>query len=286
MMHGARCTNGDEVVNFERRNLASVEAPLTFHVDTEGRTYFYTYEPPPDVPAVNGRRESRSVRVWNGWHLDDLSLDTHGFSVGVCTTGFTDWSDREAVLRDYYAEVEAHVLELTGATQAVVFDHNVRSNAKADHRTWANTKSYARTATWVHNDYTMRSAAKRAGELLGEPAGRYAFINLWRPIVKPLRDAPLAVCDGRTIEPQDIETAALIYPEREGEYQLLRHNPRHRWFFFPEMTGDEVLVLKCMDSADDGRTRFSAHTAFDDPSTPTGSPPRESVEARALVLWD
>lgn len=53
---------------------------------------------------------------------------------------------------------------------------------------------------------------------------------------------------------------------------------------FPEMTPDEALLLKCYDSATDGRTRFGPHTAFVDPTTPPDAAPRESIELRALVF--
>jgi hypothetical protein len=50
------------------------------------------------------------------------------------------------------------------------------------------------------------------------------------------------------------------------------------------MTVDEALLLKCYDSAIDGRSRFAPHTAFADPSTPADAPPRESIELRTLVF--
>ena len=37
--------------------------------------------------------------------------------------------------------------------------------------------------------------------------------------------------------------------------------------------------------ARDGRARFTPHTAFDDPTTPAGAPPRQSIEARALAFF-
>jgi hypothetical protein len=46
------------------------------------------------------------------------------------------------------------------------------------------------------------------------------------------------------------------------------------------MTPDEALLLKCHDSATDGRTRFAPHTAFVDPTTPPDALPRESICAR------
>jgi hypothetical protein len=45
------------------------------------------------------------------------------------------------------------------------------------------------------------------------------------------------------------------------------------------------VLIKCYDSLDDGRARFTAHTAFDDPTTPADAPPRESIEVRTLVFF-
>ncbi|MFX6888168.1 CmcJ/NvfI family oxidoreductase, partial [Acinetobacter baumannii] len=62
------------------------------------------------------------------------------------------------------------------------------------------------------------------------------------------------------------------------------YNPAHRWYYVPRMTADEALLLKCYDSATDGRTRFCPHTAFVDPTTPADAAPRESIEVRTLVF--
>ena len=114
--------------------------------------------------------------------------------------------------------------------------------------------------------------------------GRVQVINLWRPIRGPLRDSPLAMVDGTTVAPDDLVASDLIYPNRRGETYSVKYNPNHRWFYFPEMTADEALLLKCYDSLDDGRTRFGPHTAFTDPTTPVDAAPRESIELRALVF--
>ena len=105
-------------------------------------------------------------------------------------------------------------------------------------------------------------------------------INLWRPIRGPVLDAPLAMADGRTVDPDDLVASDLIYPNRKGETYSVRYNPAHRWYYVPRMTADEALLLKCYDSSTDGRTRFGPHTAFIDPTTPAGAAPRESIEVR------
>jgi len=46
----------------------------------------------------------------------------------------------------------------------------------------------------------------------------------------------------------------------------------------------EALLLKCYDS-DRDVARFTAHTAFDDPTAPADTPPRQSIEVRTLAFF-
>jgi hypothetical protein len=62
-------------------------------------------------------------------------------------------------------------------------------------------------------------------------------------------------------------------------------NPKHRWFYFPQMRRDEVLLIKCFDSETDGRARLSVHSAFEDPTSPHDAAPRESIEIRAFAFF-
>jgi hypothetical protein len=65
----------------------------------------------------------------------------------------------------------------------------------------------------------------------------------------------------------------------------MTYRPGHQWFYAPQMRTDEVLLLKCYDSAQDGGTRFVPHTAFTDPTAPADAPPRESIELRTFVFY-
>ena len=62
------------------------------------------------------------------------------------------------------------------------------------------------------------------------------------------------------------------------------HNPQHRWYYYPDMTRDEVIVFKAHDSQQSVARRVP-HTAFTDPTCPPGTPTRASVEARGLVIF-
>jgi hypothetical protein len=152
----------------------------------------------------------------------------------------------------------------------------------------------------VHNDYTEQSGPKRRLEIL-EEAGRLeladrrvAFVNLWRPIVGPVWDNPLAVCDARTVSPSDLVATQILHfgeddlevPRHRGEIYSIRYNAAHRWFYVSQMRPDEALLLKCYDSRADGRARFMPHTGFRNPACPPEFTPRESIEARTLVIFD
>mgnify|MGYP000403231009 CR=1 FL=1 len=50
--------------------------------------------------------------------------------------------------------------------------------------------------------------------------------------IGPLRDTPLAMCDGTTVAPDDLVASDLIYPNRNGETYSVTYHPAHRWFYF------------------------------------------------------
>jgi len=51
------------------------------------------------------------------------------------------------------------------------------------------------------------------------------------------------------------------------------------------MRRNEAIVFKCYDSERDGRARWTAHCAFDVPTSSPGAPPRESIEMRTLAFF-
>jgi hypothetical protein len=102
----------------------------------------------------------------------------------------------------------------------------------------------------------------------------------------PVENWPLALCDARSIRPGDLVASGLVYRDKVGETYSVVHNPEHRWFYYPRLTPAEVLLLEIYDSRTDGIARLTAHTAFDDPSSPPLALPRRSIELRTLVFWD
>ena len=99
------------------------------------------------------------------------------------------------------------------------------------------------------------------------------------------RDWPLALADAGSIDPADLLPSTLIFPHRHGETYALAHNPAQRWYYIPDLGVDETLLIKCWDT-DEAVARFAPHTGFADPTTPAGTPPRESIEFRTIAFFD
>ncbi|HEX4570389.1 MAG TPA: CmcJ/NvfI family oxidoreductase [Dongiaceae bacterium] len=271
----------------EPRVIDQVEGVLTYLVDRGIRPVSYNYEPPPGVPQRSGVYAEHKIQVVNGrrWPEAAFSLDRQGFLFSHHETAVRDFYDPAEIEGVYFAEVEALLKQVTGAEKVVTFDHTLRVGP-ARHK-----KGQREPVRRVHNDYTLKSGPQRVRDLL--PAAeaeerlkhRFAIINVWRPIRGPVEEAPLAVADARSIAPGDLIATDLLYPDRTGETYSVAYNPAHRWFYFPEMRREEVLFLKVYDSATDGRARFAAHTAFDDPTGPRLPIARESIETRSLVFF-
>jgi hypothetical protein len=270
-----------------RQHSHSVEATLNFLGEMSEPPASYAYEPPPGQPQTNMRIARERVTIHDARAMQShLSLDREGFEIVRRPTAVTDFFDDAEVTRVYYPECERLVKDATGAVRVLVFDHIVRSAT----RQRAGAKRIKLPAKGVHNDYTAASGPQRVRDLLPGEAeallkNRVAIINVWRPVNRPVEESPLAVCDATSIAAADLVSHARIYPDRRGEIQAVRFNSNQRWYYFPRMRPDEAMLLKCYDSAEDGRARFTAHTAFDDPGSPPGAPPRESIEVRTLVFF-
>lgn len=269
--------------------LGHVETALSYLVDSRERPVTYMYEPSLTEPPVRSIKSTRHpASIFDGRPiLGDLSLDRQGFVLLHHETAIEDFYDADAVRATYYPEVEQLVKKATGAVRVVAFDHNVRNLPMAKRKV----NGVREPVKFAHNDYTVRSGPQRVRDLFPSEADellkhRFAVINVWRPISGPVQESPIAVCDARSIAQSDWVESDLKYRDRTGEVYSITFNPHHRWFYFPQMQRDEAILLKCYDSKDDGRARFTAHTAFDDPTSPPDAPARESIETRTLVFFE
>lgn len=275
------------------------------------------------ITAHNARLlapEQRCTLTNNGFELVTQGLANRAF----------DFFDHNSVVGTYYDECAQSVKQATGAHQVFAFDHNVRSanDSEAKQRI-AGGQQVQGPARIVHGDYTLTSAPQRLRDLAKPPTGndtlrsilkakqslldnvlverilggaaRYAIINVWRNIAEQaVATHPLALCDARSVQPEDLVVFEIHYADRVGENYFSKHSTHHDWYYYPRMTRDEILLIKQWDSAgtmaqtmgaqadghnDQAPCTFSFHTAFLDASVANDAPQRLSIEVRCVVLY-
>ncbi|MBO9712953.1 CmcJ/NvfI family oxidoreductase [Sphingomonas sp.] len=115
------------------------------------------------------------------------------------------------------------------------------------------------------------------------------WVDFWRTtnMDAPLEHMPLALCDISTLSPEDLVPTGLtgIAPEgRETHHLSLRFNPGQRWYYYPRMTADEMLVFKLAEFWKTPHPPGNCfHSAFADPAAPVDAELRQSCEYRVGV---
>ncbi|MBN35062.1 MAG: hypothetical protein CMM46_09860 [Rhodospirillaceae bacterium] len=279
-----------------------------------------------EVPVCNGRQPGDA---------GPRTLEAHGFELVQRPLGddTPDFYDHRQVVESYYDACCDLLREATGAPHVFAFDHNIRSaRGKDSGQRIAGGQQVQEPIHFVHGDYTLDSAPRRLRDLAKPPSAndtlrgylepgatlldpgmvkqaiagerRYAIINVWRNIDSaPVVRNPLALCDGQTVAPDDLVVFEIFYHDRVGENYLSKHRDNHGWWWFPEVTRDEAILIKQWDSAGemarsdgarsdasvgdgDAPCTFSFHSAFKGPEPAPDAPDRQSIEVRCIAIWD
>ena len=263
---------------------------------------------------------------------DKRTLYSHGFELldRPIVGPDIDFFDHRQVVENYYGQCARIVEEAVGA-RAFAFDHNIRSaTGKKTQQRIAGGQTVQGPAHVVHGDYTLTSAPQRLRDLAKPPSGndtlcsvlpagqslitqamvdkslaeggRFAIINVWRNIAdEPVETDPLALCDGQTVEPEDLVVFEIHYQDRIGENYFAKKSPQQKMYYYPRMERSEAMLIKQWDSAGklarsegaegdgtdlEGPCTFSFHSAFEDPMTRPDVPDRWSIEVRCIVVYD
>jgi hypothetical protein len=266
---------------------AIIEATVNY-IANDGTTLFtYTGGPGSTEVKSQGTPDPHTMTMRNGrLYRERFTLDSDGFRFVDHPTRMADFFDPDEIKRVYYPEMVELIKAESGASRVIVFDHTIRTADEA----MREEKKIREAVHRAHNDYTEWSGPQRLRDMLPDEADellkrRFAIIQVWRPIRHPVETDPLAICDGRTVSFSDFVISERRYPNRIGQTYAVTYNPKHQWYWFPQMRRDEALVFKVYDSEKDGRARWTAHTAFADPTSPPHARPRESIEIRTLALF-
>ena len=283
-------------------------------------------------------KEEHVVEIGNARLLDQSEgrkIENHGFELlhRPLQRPHLDFFDHNQVVKEYYPECAEIVKQSINASRVFAFDHNVRWAAGRDsNKRITGGQKVQGPIYGVHGDYTLASAPQRLRDLAMPPSvndtlrcvlkegqsllapdtvnrildenKRFAIINIWRNIDhEPVASDPLALCDGQSVDPNDLVVFEIHYNDRIGENYFAKYALQHEWWYYPTMRREEVVLIKQWDSAGalsqsrgsradssvgNGRApcTFSFHTAFSDPNTPADARERQSIEVRSVALFD
>jgi hypothetical protein len=219
------------------------------------------------------------------------TLANEGFALESCPTAVADFRDAAEVAAKHPEEIRRFIQDLTGADAVAVTGPGVLRFGESSAE--AGTRDNSRAARLVHIDTSDSAAADFAQKAAPKGHTRFRRIaqhNIWRAFSPPPQDVPLAVCDARTVAPDDLVPADARF-DRDGQVHwsfealLLRYSPAHRWYFFSNMQRDEVIVFKRHDT-DPNEPHHVPHSAFTDPRIQAGTAaPRASIEMRTIAYW-
>lgn len=241
----------------------------------------------------------------------EFTLDRNGFQLVRAPSLVTDFFDKDQVERIYPDEVVATLRALVGADEIVPQGWMVRTSGDLQQHIRAAGKGYTHKggvqppAGEAHVDMTPDRAERMARMYYDRhfPGGngyrRFLAVSVWRAFSEPPQDWPLALCDSRTVGADEgtantlhivdtlpSEEAMLAHIPGEDEVPaaaIFPYNPAHRWWYYSNMTRDEVLVFKFHDS-DQSHAWRTPHTAFFDPTFPDATI-RESIEFRLMAYF-
>jgi len=227
-------------------------------------------------------------------------LSSHGFQIvpqktSLSTSDFYE-NPKDIIRSAYYKEIEDAVKTMTGAAFVKAVHHQVRNSGVAPKGA---TESVGPAAHAAHCDYTPHGgfqtidyvASQCPKDGLDYSKGRIAMINVWRNISDDavIHDDHLAVCDGRSVvAPDDYLKYDYVSPEghkSESFYLNAARQPFHKWYYFPGMHKDELLVFMQFDSDWQNASRHTFHSAVKDPTAGPQAPSRESIEVRLIAFF-
>ncbi|KAF2640005.1 hypothetical protein P280DRAFT_427639, partial [Massarina eburnea CBS 473.64] len=239
---------------------------------------------------------------------EDFTVDSAGFELVSFKSKVKDFANENEIKDVWYDEVKELMKKVSGASEVHIVSHMCRRHTYAEAQDDAKVKGDQEFVTrnnparFVHVDQSYRGAEQIMFLNLPEEEAerrmkkRWAIMNVWAPIDKPVKKDPLAFCDFRSVDENDFRTVvANLPPPGAGEYgntaakyevTNMAHNPNQEWFYASDMTPEEAWVFKIFDSKDDGRAKCAVHSSFPLKGQDDTSDPRTSIEVRCFVFWD
>lgn len=267
-------------------------ATLRFLGEQSEKPLFHTSRPEESRLA----EDLREVPIRNARTIA-ASIEREGFELHADPLPPIDYMDEAQCNSVYLAAVQRRIASALGADRVLCDLPVLRLPGGQSTQT---------PLLLVHADFTAESARTLMADArdgsIDDPAeadadharvmakdwSRIMSIHAWRVLSQPPHDTPLAVCDVRSVSPEDVRFGDFIedyvqYGTYSAELRLIRYAPEQRWWSYPDMVPDELLLFLGHDYA--GR-EGCFHGAYRDPRCPAGVPGRASIETRTFAFFE
>ncbi|KJZ76462.1 hypothetical protein HIM_04191 [Hirsutella minnesotensis 3608] len=246
-----------------------------------------------DRRTTNLEWDERAITVQDCRGMNDLHLDTHGF-MSFHLPGFDELPGEEFIRNQYVPAVKEMLKShLEGVGTVFVFDWRVRYS-KFDNNVaeinFSDQMTPLLPSNFAHIDTCPISVVQRIQSSFPEDADRILrqrvrAVNVWKPLDYPVEEWGLAVCDGTTVDPDDlVETDSVRKGSVTANYYV-KHNEKQKWYFLPRQEPHEALVFKHFDSDPTVPASYALHSSIKQQIPGNMAPrPRKSIEVRALLF--
>lgn len=222
------------------------------------------------------------------------SIELHGFTLLEHDTQCNDLHDRVKIKSTLYIEYARILKHLTGCAQVKVTQHQYRNGyggLPTDHPRAAKPTPNGSEGVYggIHSDVTPYSEPGWGPQV---DERHFQVFNFWQS-TRPegiIQVMPLSLCDMRSVEPDDMiyvdSWNQTKHPRKLLSYRLA-YNANQKWYYYPNMQSNELLIFKQYDSFQEApNLRCVYHGAIDLPNTPPDAPLRETIEVRLLAIFE
>ncbi|KUJ06622.1 uncharacterized protein LY89DRAFT_726492 [Mollisia scopiformis] len=162
----------------------------------------------------------------------------------------------------YLEETAALVKSQLGASHVVCFDWRYRRNSTRVKRPHVyDEPTTERNATLspahiAHIDESRAEGFRKLSVYLGRDEletfdlqnWRIVLINVWRPLVPVVENAPLAFCDQRTVEFNSLLDCDKVHVDHVTEGIYLLHDTEQKWYWMSRQTSSDPVLFSSWDS--------------------------------------
>jgi hypothetical protein len=201
----------------------------------------------------------------------------------------------------YWPELHALIAQKTKAARVIPWHFSLRNQTLGYHpdEIFFMKTGISQPASTLHIDNDHTTALSHLQREVGEAETqrlllkhkRWAIINVWRPVGRPVQRWPLLVVDHSHIPDWNFaDHVARVYRNNDPKYykahdNFLKPHADYVFRYVSQLRPEEVIMFRDYDSRTD-RVRGTPHGGFQDDQTPEDAPARRSIEVRLFAFFD